>query len=477
MASVSTSSVASDVADSPREGDSPGTIYGTEILLEKLEPFILNNQAVSVDHLSKPNVLSLSDSIVKDVDAKKEKCFNEDVATRLARWCLIAFIPIVLLIILNLFTNDDTDPGEGGDTHYLSIILGVDIALLFTCYFLVLMGQLYGIPKCLESLCCKQQRRRSYLFKIETRLTTVEQWAVMRIANTQILYKLRAIQSISEFSAISGGLANHMIANLGPMTWVGVGMLYAAHMQCLDDSPFHLDIADIFVCIGVNGIVMIGLFELNQFDRGLKVGHYAGVGMAIFILFACLIQGVSISMAEDNWTHLIVPILLNVIAWPCFLYWMGPIQYLAGFPWCGGISSPESAEQYEQQLNAYCGEGYTYYVDEEDKDKECKEQRVYTKPGNGRVEVTDKLSDDVEEMKTKSGDGAGDVQSLTDEQLEEKCKRDYIKSRELREKVTTLSMKCVFFEGTAIYCVTLALAWYLTQWGNTCDWGCIANLN
>jgi hypothetical protein len=472
MASVSTSSVASDVADSPREGDSPGTIYGKEILLDKLEPFILNkkNQAVSVDHLSKPNVLSLSDTIVKDVDAKKEKCFNEDVATRLARWCLIAFIPIVLLIILNFLTNDNTDPGEGDDTHYLSIILGVDIALLFTCYFLVLMGQLYGIPKCLESLCCKNQRRRSYLFKIETRLTTVEQWAVMRIANTQILYKLRAIQSISEFSAISGGLANHMIASLGPISWVGVSMLFAAHMPTT-----RIDIADAFLCIGVNGIVMIGMFELNTGDTGLVIGHYVGVGMAIFILFACLIQGVSISMAEENWTHLIMPVLLNVIAWPCFLYWMGPIQYLCGFPWCGGISSKDSAKQYEQQFYAYWGEGYTYYVHEEDKDKAYKDQRVYTKPGNGRVEVTDKLSEDFQEAKRKRGDGAGDVGSLTDEQLEEELKTKYIETRELREKVTTLSRKCVFFEGTAIYCVQFALAWYLFQWGNTCDYGCITN--
>jgi len=354
------------------------------------------------------------------------------------------------LIILNSLNQDD-ELVEGRNTHYLSKLLAAMGFIMSTFYFWVLWGQICGIPQWAQCLCCRlRPDAAKYLFKIETQLTGVPQWAVMRIANAQVLYKLRAIQSISEFSAISGGLANHMIASLGPLSWVGVAMLFAAHMPTT-----RIDIADAFLCIGVNGIVMIGMFELNQGYTGLVVGHYVGVGMAIFILFASLIQGVSISMAEENWTHLIVPILLNVIAWPCFLYWVGPIKYLCGFPWCGGISSAESAEQYEQQLDDYCGEGYTYYVHQEDMDKVYADQRVYTKPGNGRVEVTDKLSDDV-----------GSVEEL---------KKKYIETRELREKVTTLSRKCVFFEGTAIYCVQLALAWYLFQWGNTCDYGCITN--
>merc|ERR1719402_900796 len=108
-------------------------------------------------------------------------------------------------------------------------------------------------------------------------------------------------------------------------------MMYIAHMQCDDGYAFYLDFTDVLLVIGVNGIVMIGLFELNQFDLGMKHGHYIGVGMAICILVACFVQGVSISMEEEDWTYLVAPIVLNVIAWSCFIYWMG---------W---ISSPKSA--------------------------------------------------------------------------------------------------------------------------------------
>lgn len=49
----------------------------------------------------------------------------------------------------------------------------------------------------------------------------------------------------------------------------------------------------------------------------------------------------------------------------------------------------------------------------------------------------------------------------------------YMKENNLRGQVHKLSIKCVAFEGTAIYCTTLALSWYLWQWGNTCYYGCI----
>ena len=77
----------------------------------------------------------------------------------------------------------------------------------------------------------------------------------MRIANTQLLYLYRPIQSISEFSAISGGLANQMLATLGPFTWVMVCMLFAAEMQCDNDYQFIIAVSDVLILIGVAGTV------------------------------------------------------------------------------------------------------------------------------------------------------------------------------------------------------------------------------
>ena len=83
-----------------------------------------------------------------------------------------------------------------------------------------------------------------------------------------------------------------MIANLGPIAWVMILMLFASHMQCLNGTGFHVDIADVLTMVGVSGIMMIGIFELNHFDNGMKLFHYVGVGMAICILVARYVYSV-----------------------------------------------------------------------------------------------------------------------------------------------------------------------------------------
>lgn len=145
-----------------------------------------------------------------------------------------------------------------------------------------------------------------------------------------------------------------------------------------------------------SGIIMIGMFELNHYDRAMKVFHYIGVGMAISILVAGMIQGLALSMTQNKWGYLFVPILFNVVAWPCFLYW----QY---------ISSESSSTQFEREFK-------------EHKDK------------NGQVD-------------------------------EEKMK-------ELKRKINRMSVQCITLEGTAIYSITLAFAWYIYCWGEYCAQDC-----
>jgi hypothetical protein len=334
--------------------------------------------AVTADE---PHVLTISHQIVEDPTSKERKYLNEDVIERLGRFAMIGGIPLAMLFIMNALTNG----GRGSDIHYISELLGLAIALMFTCYFGSLFYQL--LPGSYPG------EEKPYLFKIETRLSQVDKWAKMRIANSQLLYKHRPIQSISEFSAISGGQANHMIANLGPFAWVSLAMLYASHMQCPDNEEFNLDITDAFIVMGVNGIVMIGLFELNQFDKAMKHGHYAGVFLAIWILVAVMIQGWSL-----GGVNLVMPIVFNCVAWPCFIVWQ----------W---VSSTDQSNQFEKKL----------------------------------------------------------VQFMEDNSGEEERKKQL---EETRKNVYRHSVKCIVLEGVAIYFTTLALSWYLYQWGGTCKLGC-----
>ena len=43
---------------------------------------------------------------------------------------------------------------------------------------------------------------------------------------------------------------------------------------------------------------------------------------------------------------------------------------------------------------------------------------------------------------------------------------------DLKNRINTMSKRCILLEGTAIYTVTLALAYYLFMWGNACGNGC-----
>ena len=137
----------------------------------------------------------------------------------------------------------------------------------------------------------------------------------MRIANTQLLFPYGPIQSISEFSAISGGQANQTISNLGPIMWTGLMMMYAGILQN-HGADFTFDIADILMCIGVTGSVMIGLFELNSYDRGLKYFHVGGVLLAFSVLAAALIQGIAL-----GGTYWVFPLTMTVIGLIAFTIW------------------------------------------------------------------------------------------------------------------------------------------------------------
>lgn len=131
--------------------------------------------------------------------------------------------------------------------------------------------------------------------------------------------------------------------------------------------------------------MVIGIYELNQYDLGMKAGHYIGVVMTLCIPVGCLVRGYAL-----GGTHLVVPIVLNAFAWTSFLLWF--FQY----------SGEEAALRFEN--------------------------------------------------KRAAGQKAGTWNGKDDD-------------KKLMEEVNRFSLQCVFLEGFAIYCVTLALSWYMIEFG------------
>lgn len=84
--------------------------------------------------------------------------FNGDVRQRLFRFLSLTAIPLGTLVMLNSLT----DGGQGSVTNWLCRILGIDIALMFTIYFINLFWQLYPGFNTEDD---------AYLFKVQTNMT------------------------------------------------------------------------------------------------------------------------------------------------------------------------------------------------------------------------------------------------------------------------------------------------------------------
>lgn len=123
-------------------------------------------------------------------------------------------------------------------------------------------------------------------------------WADMSIAEHQQLYKFEAIQSISEFSAVDGGVPSFMLSNLGPFTWAVVIMHFAAQTEYNADV-FRWDIADLFELMGVSGLVMIGIFELDPYNAPMRSFHNIGAATGIGTVVGMIIQAWSLSKNES----------------------------------------------------------------------------------------------------------------------------------------------------------------------------------
>lgn len=252
----------------------------------------------------KENTADPDPGVIDEIQAKHEipPFWNPDVRARVYRYCEL-LLPVLYLAILHLLTGADRGDDRG---VYLCRILGVAMAVTYTLFFLNLFCMLY--PGVVHD--------DNYLFRVETKLSHVPGWTRMRIAQHQIEYPDEPLRSISEFSAISGGQAWHMLNNIGPIVWVTITMLWASEIDCNGGDQTTLGWADGLMLIGVSGVVMVGIFECNEFDRGMKFFHNFGLGMIGFMFIGSLVE----AHESGGGTYFIIPIVLNVIGWPTFIY-------------------------------------------------------------------------------------------------------------------------------------------------------------
>eukprot|EP01083_Nonionella_stella_P219082 785062_1 len=158
--------------------------------------------------------------------------------------------------------------------------------------------------------------RAPYLYRICTISHQPPDWAPMSITKyNKTIHpgddseQYHPIESISEFSAISGGVAKTLLARIGTMQW-GILMTLIV-VQIIDDS-ITIRPSIIIEIVGAYGIDMIGTFYDDPNSRGMQIGHYSGVLLATGCLIGFWIQRF-VDVKDEDEKYLWLPIVLTVI--------------------------------------------------------------------------------------------------------------------------------------------------------------------
>eukprot|EP00484_Ammonia_sp_Unknown_P019291 CAMPEP_0197036860 /NCGR_PEP_ID=MMETSP1384-20130603/14235_1 /TAXON_ID=29189 /ORGANISM="Ammonia sp." /LENGTH=316 /DNA_ID=CAMNT_0042467083 /DNA_START=43 /DNA_END=993 /DNA_ORIENTATION=+ len=151
-------------------------------------------------------------------------------------------------------------------------IVGIAYLLIYSLYVV-----------CIWYFFCKAE----YLHRIYTHSEIPPEWAPMSIAKRNVPKLEHPITSISEFSAIAGGVAKMMLARIGTITW---GILITLIMTQIKNEHIHVRVSLVLECMGAYGMDMIGTFYYDPRSKGMRLGHHIGLALAIFCLIGFWMQ-------------------------------------------------------------------------------------------------------------------------------------------------------------------------------------------
>eukprot|EP01083_Nonionella_stella_P016455 45935_1 len=212
----------------------------------------------------------------------------QNIKIRFHRAFYILAMPVAFLVFITTFPD-----------HSFAQVAGCGILLMFMLYFGNIFMFLYS---------------GAAVFRIYSPSALPSGWIDMSITSHQLLYKNKAIESISELSAISGGEARVMLATLSAYSWTIVCMLLAAYSTF--DCDFTWDIVDYLQLIGAAGLILVGIFELDPYNLWMRRMHYFGALSGVSgTVFGYAIQQYSIG------TKMWLPILIGSVCVIAGCWW------------------------------------------------------------------------------------------------------------------------------------------------------------
>ena len=224
-----------------------------------------------------------------------EKSGKVKVSSRVYRVLLILLIPVVILSF-NAYTKNDNQRMTD-----LGFTLGSALLAMFSFYF-------FHIFWILSIVCRKPDKS---LFRIYSLNTLDPRWTDMSFTYRALVFKQHPIESISEFSAVMGGIANPMLLVISSYSMAVLICGIASEQHYTDHFTFTFGC--ILELVGCYGLVLIGTFELDPFNKAMKQFHYLGALLGVCTIIGYFYQTIMFARATNNYAILTAPIVITII--------------------------------------------------------------------------------------------------------------------------------------------------------------------
>eukprot|EP01083_Nonionella_stella_P247695 858473_1 len=173
---------------------------------------------------------------------------NLNFKSRVRRSFLIVATPLIFIIIATVVEVEMSD------------IIGGCLLAMFTLYFSQVGYYVF---------CAKGENGERKLYRVYSVSDVPGDWTELKTGYLQLLYRDESIQSISELSAINGGVTKTMLNTLGAYTWCAVLIHFVGQLY-YNRAVFEWDPADICAIVGTTGLLLISIFELDPFSNQCK---------------------------------------------------------------------------------------------------------------------------------------------------------------------------------------------------------------
>ena len=200
-------------------------------------------------------------------------------------------------------------------------MLGYALLFMFVGYFV----QIFSI----FGRVARKRRDIANIYRMYSVSSICPGWTSMSVAYKVYAFEKHPIASISEFSAIDGGIAQTMLLTISCYSWAIVLCAVAFELEDkIDDSNssdnWHdaVNLGDIAQMVGCFGLVLIGTFDLDPFNFKLQFLHYTGAVLGVGTLIGYIWQQYVIGYYEnDIWGYIWFPLAINCIAIMSFILW------------------------------------------------------------------------------------------------------------------------------------------------------------